>query len=129
VVGALLLGITLFFVVVINFGTNETRLVCPGEVRRSVDGGNGVTTPATLYAQVERYRWFIFWAADNDAMISWEVQPGHDTGFGYYDESPFGTPIRDFNRTRDYGSWSSLSRRIHVQTALDGQEVVDGYCK
>ncbi len=62
-------------------------------------------------------------------MIFWEIQPGGDTGFGYYSDSSFGTPITDFGGTTHYGSWSSLSSRIHVETSVDGDEAFEGICK
>lgn len=125
---AVLVGaIILFLIVVVNFGTIETRLECSGEVRRTVPSGDAVRTPATLYARVETYRWFIVWT-DHDAMIFWEVQPGGDNGFGYYRASQFETPITDFQSTEQYGSYSSLSNRIYVETAFDGSEVFDGIC-
>lgn len=89
--------------------------MCSGQVQRQVAGGDPVITQATLYAQVETYRWIMFWL-DHDAMISWEVQPGGDIGFGYYNHSNFGTPITDLKRQRDYGSFSRLSNRIYVAT-------------
>jgi hypothetical protein len=117
-----------FLILVINFGSAETRFACPGQVVRTVDSGAPVTTPATLYARVEAYRWMVFWA-DHDAMIFWEIQSGGDTGFGYYSDSSFGTPITDFVGTKHYGSWSSLSRRIHVETSVNGDEAFEGICK
>jgi hypothetical protein len=126
--GVFLAACILFVIVVINFGTVERRFVCSGQVQRQVDGGDPVTTPATLYAQVETYRWIVFWA-DHDAMIRWEVQPGGDTGFGYYNHSSFATPITDLNRNKTYGSFSGLSNRIHVVTSIDGSEAFEGMCK
>ena len=117
-----------FLILVISFGTTETRFACPGEVARTVDTGNQVKTAATLYARIEAYRWIVFWA-DHDAMIFWEIQPGGDTGFGYYLDSSFGTNITDLAGTRQYGSWSSLSRRIYVETSADGEETFAGICK
>ena len=104
--GVLLAACIVFVIVVVSFGTVESRLVCSGQVERQVGGGDQVTTAATLYAQVETYRWFVFWA-DHDAMIRWEVQPGGDIGFGYYNNSSFGTPITDFNDNKQLGSFSS----------------------
>lgn len=125
--GLLLAAGLLFLIVVINFGTVERRLVCSGQVERRVND-DAVATPATLYAEVETYRWFLFWA-DHDAMIRWEIQPGGDTGFGYYDQSSFGTPITDLTRKKTYGMFSSLSSRIYVTTSLDATEAFDGTCK
>lgn len=101
----------LFLIIVVNFGTSDSRLVCSGMIHS--DGGGG--TPATLYAKVETYRWFVLWA-DHDAMISWEIQPGDAPGFGYYNESSFKTPITNFSRTEHLGSISSLSKQIFVAT-------------
>lgn len=117
-----------FLVLVINFGAVETRFACPGQVVRTVDVAAPLTIPATLYARVEAYRGIVFWA-DHDAMIFWEIQPGGDTGFGYYSDSSFGTPITDFAGTKQYGSWSSLSRRIRVETSVNGDEAFEGICK
>ena len=127
-IATLIAAALVFLILVVNFGTTETRFACPGEVARTVDGGNEVKAPATLYARVEAYRWIVFWA-DHDAMIFWEIQPGGDTGFGYYSDSSFGTPITDLAGTRHYGSWSSLSRRIYVETSADGKEAFGGICK
>jgi hypothetical protein len=126
--GALIVAVILFFVVVVNFGTRDARLLCLGQLRGSVEGREDVTTSATLHARVKTYRWMIFWA-DHDVMIFWEIQPGSKTGFGYYDESSFGTPITDFEGTKTYGSFSSLSNRIYVETAPAGQERFEGQCK
>ena len=127
-IALLVAGGLLFLILVVNFGTAETRLVCPGEVARTSDGGDHVTTPATLYARVETYRSIVFWF-DHDAMIFWEIQPGSGTGFGYYSDSSFGTPITDLKRTKVYGSWSGLSDRINVETSPDGEETFAGICK
>jgi hypothetical protein len=127
VVGALLATVVLFLVIVANYGTTQTRLVCPGELRPPVEDRQIVTTPATLYAQVEEYRWIVFWS-DHDAMIRWEIQPPGDFGFGYYDDSSFGTPITDLERTKSYGAFSSLSGRINVES-FDGRQTFEGQCK
>lgn len=127
-IGTLIAAALLFLILVVNFGTAQNRLVCPGEVERTVGVAGQVTTPATLHARVETYRWIVFWA-DHDAMIFWEIQPGGDTGFGYYSTSPLGTPIVNFERTKTYGSWSSLSSRIYVETSADGEEAFAGTCK
>jgi hypothetical protein len=127
--GALLAVAILLFLIVVNFGTVDSRLECPGEVQRQVGGGAApVITPATLYAQVETYCWFIVWV-DHDAMITWEIQPGGDNGFGYYRRSDFATPITDFYNTKIYGSFSTLSNRIDVETAFDGSETFGGVCR
>ncbi|MEQ1911696.1 MAG: hypothetical protein ABMA15_22955 [Vicinamibacterales bacterium] len=127
-IGGLIAAALLFLILVVNFGTTENRLTCPGVVERTAGVAGQVTTPATLYARLETYRWIVFWA-DHDAMISWEIQPGGDTGFGYYSESSFGTPIVNFERTKTYGSWSLLSSQIHVETSADGEEAFAGTCK
>jgi hypothetical protein len=126
ILGAVFATGLLYIVLAINFGTAESRLVCPGQVQRKTDVGT-VTTPATLYASVERYRALVFWF-EHDAMIRWEVQPGGDNGFGYYDHSSFATSITDLEGQTTHGSFSSLSNRIYVLTAFDGNEAFDGVC-
>jgi hypothetical protein len=114
-----------FFVLVIGLGASESRFACPGQIVSPVNQG----TPATLHVQVEEYRWIVFWA-DHDAMILWEIQPGGDTGFGYYRNSSLGTPITDLKSTKHYGTWSSLSRRIRIETYLNGDEAFfEGICE
>jgi hypothetical protein len=114
-------------IVVISFGTVKSRLVCSGQRTDSI-GNSHVTTPATLYAQVETYRWFLFWT-DFDATITWEIQPGGANGYGYYTDSRFGRPITDFYRTKDYGSWSPLSNRIRVlMSSINDDDAFDGIC-
>lgn len=126
--GALLaLGIA-FLVLVATLGAAKTQYSCSGELIRNASDDRKDRTAATLYARVETYRWFVFWA-DHDAMIFWEIQPSNYVGFGYYSESPLATPIWDFERSQSYGSWSSLSRKISVETASNGTEVFSGTCQ
>ena len=120
----------LFLIIVANFGTVESRLECPGEIRQTGNGGAGAT-PATLYAKTETYRWFVFWA-DDDATIFWEIPRGQrptETGFGYYSHSDFGMPIHEFRGPKQYGSLSPLSNRIYIATSPDGSEVFEGLCR
>jgi hypothetical protein len=117
-----------FLILVINFGTVESRLECPGDIASTATGKKEVKATATLYARVEAYRWIVFWV-DHDAMIFWEIQPGSETGFGYYSDSSFAAPITDLARTKQYGSWSSLSKRIYVETSPLTDEAFEGICK
>jgi hypothetical protein len=128
VVGSLIAAALLFLLLAVKFGAAETRLACPGEVSRILNGQSPVTTPATLYARVDTYRWIVFWSP-HDAMIFWEIQPGGHTGFGYYSDSSFARLITNFEGTKEYGSWSSLSQRIHVETSASGELTFDGTCK
>ena len=93
-----------------------------------IGGAESVVTPATLYAEVDTYRWFLFWF-EHDAMVRWEVQPGGNTGFGYYDLSSFVTPITDLNSTKTHGSFSPLSKRIYVVISSAGDEAFSGECQ
>jgi hypothetical protein len=124
----LLTATVLFLIIVVNFGTVEDRWECPGQVRRQGAGGEPVTTAATLYAKVETYRWFVFWA-DHDAMITWEIRPGGRTGFGFYSHNDFGAPIVEYRGTKQYGSFSPLSKRVSVEAAFDGSDIFDGVCR
>ena len=114
-VGLFLLVGILFLVVVVNFSTIESRLVCTGH-RAGIDETSDPGTPATLFAMVTTYRrWILFWY-DHHAMIQWEIQPGGDTGFGYFGSSEFATPISSLDRRETYGTISTLSNRINVKT-------------
>jgi len=128
IIGTLVAALILLFLVVISLAVDRSRLLCNGQVKRNARGAEPVTTSATLYARVDRYRWFVLWM-DHDAMINWEIQPGSYSGFGYYDESSFATPISDLQRTKTYGSFSSLSKRIYIETGFDGQEAFEGICQ
>ena len=63
ILGMVVAGIALFLIIVSNYGTVESRLECSGRVVRDI-GRNApilpVITPATLYANVDTYRWFLF---------------------------------------------------------------------
>lgn len=122
--------VALSLVVVSNYGTVESRLECSGAVKEA-SGRNAqivTTTPATLYAKVETYRWFIVWT-DYDAMITWEIRPQRYTGFGYYTLNDVNSPIVNFDGTRNSGSFSPLSRSIYIQPFSDGSGWFDGMCK
>jgi hypothetical protein len=125
-VAALIAMAIVLLILVVQFGSTDTRLTCPGEVKRTE--GETVTTPATLYARVVSYRWFMFWL-DHDHMIFWEIQPGTDTRFGYFEDSSFGTNITELTGGKALGAFSSLSQRIYVLTSADGSEAFEGICK
>ena len=117
--GALIAAGTCFLVLVVTFGAAGRRLVCSGEFSRGVEGSGAVKTPAKLYARVENYPWFIFWA-DHDAMIEWELLPSQgsqDFGVGYFYYSDIATPIAGFTRAKN-GTSSSLSGRIYVESSV-----------
>lgn len=126
--GALLVIGAAFLVLVVTAGVAKAQYSCPGEFLRNGSASPQDGVPATLYARIDRYRWFIFWA-DHDAMIFWEIQPRNQIGFGYYTESEFSTPITDLGRSKVLGSWSSLSRKIYVETSTDGSEAFSGTCQ
>lgn len=127
-IGALVVMAAALWVLVANFATSESRMSCPGQLSRTSGSAPPFTTPATLYARVEAFRWFVFWT-NYDAMIYWEVQPGGASDFGYYRNSPFAAVIVDFEGTKIRGSWSSLSSQIRVDTVRDGVEAFEGICQ
>jgi hypothetical protein len=129
--GILVAAAVLFLVVVVNFGTVESRLECSGQLRRQVaDGHQQVNAAATLYAKVETYRWFLLWYR-HDAMITWEVRGPRvaHTGFGYYDRNDFGSQIVDLEGKKNYGTFSPLSNRIYIAEASYSGDEFDGMCR
>ena len=117
VVGILLAAALAYALLVVNFGTTEAELYCPGEIRNPND--SRVAQPAALFGKVESYRWFDVRAHDH--MIFWEIRPEDDpsapsvwNGFGFYNDSSFSTDITNFEGTTAYGSFSSLSQHIFI---------------
>ena len=127
--GGLVAAGILFVIIASNFGSVESRWECSGEVRRQIPNeAQEVSYPAKLYANVDTFRWFVFWTRHH-AMIKWEIDGRHTTGFGYYSGNDFGTAIVDFNNTKHYGLFSPLSKRIEILPAVVGAEGFEGTCK
>jgi hypothetical protein len=125
-VGVLITAAILFFIIVINFGKVESRLECSGQVLRKTESGQQVNTQATLYAKVETFRWWVVWA-EHDAWITWEIQPSHRSGFGFYNHNDFGTPIEG-GSGHYQGYFSPLSNRIQIYDSY-GSGTFDGRCQ
>ena len=124
ILGGLLLFATLLYLFVIKFSAVESRFECTGKII-----ANGVERPATVFLNLDRYRWWVgLWSdSSGDAWLEVPNQTviyfGHITQAGdqlqFWDS--FGSPS-NFS-----GIFSTLSRTIGVKLGAAG--VFEGICK
>jgi hypothetical protein len=126
---SLVTGVTgTLLVVLLSFSTGQSRFACEGAVTLAGDSDGFTSRPATLAATVQVRRWFAVWT-NRESMITRQIEPGHHTGRGSYSPDPLRSRMVIFDKMKNQGSWSPMSKQISVKVFPDRLETFNGMCE
>lgn len=111
------LALLLYFALVINFSTTESRFQCPGEISSKTG-----LRPVTAYIKI--VEWVGLWG-DSDAALHWEIPNIYVEYFGHVIK--VGDQYQIFDSQKNLkGNFSDLSKKLALSTS---NGFFDGVCK
>ena len=111
----LLAFIVLVFIFIVTFSLVETKYKCIGELSEGEQ-----KTAATMYIEIDKYRWWVLWA-DSHGFMEFEIP---NTGGYFYPlliKNNKYIDIHDEIPEKEYrGSFSTFSGALKLETKFNG---------